>query len=369
MPVLDIQRRGQQLGRIRLGEQAVARNGKSYPKALAAFRFTTPSLHTAQAVADLFGGQVRQWERGQYEIYTSQNVLSVTIPPRDQVISQWYEMWSKGGCQRRCDSQTEHLSGTPCMCPHAEDPTDLDAVEAAAKLRAERAKLNPPKACKLVTRLSVMIPDLPDLGVWRVDTASFWAAGELGDKAEVMQAARDCGYYLPALLRIEQRERIAGGKTTRYPVLVLQILKTLREIVTGAIAQGGIAAQLPPAMGNAKAISASAASAPVVSQPQGNMSAKVSAQDLADQVAAADTRAQVEQLAAVATDEELLVDLVCTDPDQGVYEVLKEFLSDRWKSLPRPDEPNEQGEQEEDGEDWPATATIPGADQDGGDRP
>ena len=104
MPVLDVQRRGQQIGRIRIGEQVQAANGRMRPSKLETFRFTTGSRATAEAIAALYGGEIRDWLRGQFEVITEKAEIGVTVPPRDQVVSQWYELWSKGGCQRRCEA-------------------------------------------------------------------------------------------------------------------------------------------------------------------------------------------------------------------------------------------------------------------------
>lgn len=262
MPILDIQRRGQQIGRIRIGEQVGTgkhdKNGneKTRPSRLSTFRFTTQSRVSADAIAALYGGTVRDWQ-GQYEVITRESAIGVTVPPRDQVVSQWYEMWSKGGCQRRCDSQREQLSGGPCLCPHARNPGDEDEVAKCALERADLARRNPPEACKMVTRVSVMIPDLPGIGVFRIDTGSFYAATEIGDTAEILQMARDKGVFLPAILRIEQRSRVANGETKKYPVPVLEITSTLRKITSGELEAGGISAQLPPPPGEQpKAITA-----------------------------------------------------------------------------------------------------------------
>ena len=237
MAVLDLQRKGQQIGRIRIGQQvAVIRDGKdtgkTRPSKLSTFRFTTGSRVSAEAISALYGGDVRQWG-SEWEVVTAQSAIGVTVPPRDEVVSQWYEMWNKGGAVRRCDSQTEQISGGPCLCPHAEDPSNSTQADDAARKRAALAKLNPPQACKLVTRINVMIPDLPGLGVFRLDTGSYYAAVEIGDSAELMQMARDKGVFLPAILRIDQRRRVAGGQTKTYPVIVLEALTTTFEDALG----------------------------------------------------------------------------------------------------------------------------------------
>jgi hypothetical protein len=249
MPLLDIQRKGQQIGRIRIGVLVQPEKGKPYPRKIDTFRFTTGSRPTAGAIAEHFGGEVREW-RDEWEVITRESAIPVTVPPRDRVVSQDYEMWSKGGCQRRCDSVTEQISNGPCLCP-------ADQLQ-----RAEWAKANPPRACKPVTRINVMIPDLPGLGVFRLDTGSYYAAVEIGDAAALMELARDRGVFLPAILRIDQRSRVANGQTKKYPVPVLEVLATFRQIASGELEAGGITAQLPPAPGEApKAITSGTAPA------------------------------------------------------------------------------------------------------------
>ena len=340
MAVLDIQRRGQQIGRLRIGQQvAVIKDGedtgKTRPARLDTFRFTTGSRATADAIAALYGGEVRPWER-EWEVITGKSEIGVTVPPRDEVISQWYEMWTAGGCQRRCDSQREQISNGPCKCPHAADPSDPDEVSAAALERAALHKADPTKACGLVTRISVMIPDLPGLGVFRLDTGSYYAATEIGDSAALMQVARDRGVFLPAILRIEHRQRVAGGQTKKFPVPVLEVLATFRDLATGAIEAGGITAQLPPAPGEQRrAITASTATAP---SREDTPAAEVkqqkppTAQQLADAAAKATTARQVNQIAAVAKEHRLAEDQIL-EPGTDIWTELRDYLTARWHEL------------------------------------
>jgi len=338
MAVVDIQRRGQQIGRIRIGEQvAVIKDGKdtgkTRPSRLETFRLTTASRTAADAIAALYGGQVREW-RGEYEVITGKSEIGVTVPPRDDSVSQWYEMWNKGGAIRRCTSQREQISGGECLCPHAADPSDADEVARAALERSELAKLNPPQACKLVTRISVMIPDLPGLGVFRLDTGSYYAAVEIGDSAALMQVARDKGVFLPAMLRIEHRQRIAGGQTKKFPVPVLEVLATFRDLATGAIERGGMIAQLPPAPGEqVRAIAAPPAAAPTpravrpapAEQP-------LTGQQIADAAAKATTRAQIRDLKAIAEENRVERDMI-GPPGSEIYEELDSYLHTRWEDL------------------------------------
>jgi hypothetical protein len=314
---------------------------KMRPAKLDTFRFTTGSKVAADAIAELYGGVVKPWN-GEFEVITGVNAIGVTVPPRDQVVSQWYELWNAGGCVRRCDSVTEQISGKPCLCPHADDPTNPDEVTAKALERAQLAKTNPPRACKAVTRINLMLPDLPGLGVFRLDTHSYYAAVEIGDAAALMQAARDQGVFLPATLRIDHRERVADGKTKKYPVPVLEVTATFRQVVTGQLEAGGIAAQLPPAPGEQRrALTAGPVpqTQPAAPQPVPDEPPPPNAQQIADKAKKALSRRDIESLARAAQEHRLSDDMVNTR--DNTYEELRGFLEDCWRALPptngRPD--------------------------------
>jgi hypothetical protein len=265
MPVLDLQRRAYQSGRIRLGQavktgkQDKAGRDITRPVKLDTLRFTSPSRFQVEAAALAYEGEVCPWDnrgRKEWEVITAVSEIMVAIPPAADAISQWYEMWTGGGCQRRCDSQHEQKSGGSCLCPHAQDPDDEDEVDRMARERARLSKLMPPQACGLKTRVSLVLPDLPDVGVWRLDTGGFYAAGELIGKAELMALCRDRNLFLPARLWIDHRVDVVNGQTRKYPVPALEILKTFRQVATGELEEAGWAAQLPPAPGQPLAIAA-----------------------------------------------------------------------------------------------------------------
>ena len=352
MAVLDIQRRGQQIGRIRIGQQVATGkkntdgSDKMRPAKLDTFRFTTASRVTADAIAGLYGGEVRDWQRGQFEVITGKSEIGVTVPPRDEVISQWYEMWNKGGCLRRCDSRRDQISDGPCLCPHSDDPLNEAAVAQAARRRAEMAKLNPPQACKLVTRISLMIPDLPGLGVFRLDSGSYYAASEIGDAALLMQAARDQGTLLPAILRIEQRQRVAGGQTKNYPVPVLEVLATFRQIVSGELEAGGIAGQLPPPPGEPpKALTAGpatpapdltkAAPAEVPVTDDAYLEPWQRATDIANRARATKTPNEFRACAAEAEAAGLMDESACIDREKDEWQDLRSVLEGVWADKTR----------------------------------
>lgn len=200
-PIIDLQRRLVEVGRIRLG----ARADTGRPVKLESFRFTSPDRQRIELVAAAYGGTVQAWN-DQWEVITSATSVPVALIP-GQNLSAWYELWSGGGCQRRCDGATETISDQPCLC-------DPDKRE-----------------CKPHTRLNVLLPAIPGVGCWRLETTGWNAAVELAGVADLLdQITRRTGELVPARLRLEQRARKTGGETHRFVVPVLDIDLLLDDV-------------------------------------------------------------------------------------------------------------------------------------------
>jgi hypothetical protein len=334
MPLLDLQRRGAEIGRIRIGALVATAGGKTRPMKLESFRFTTNNPHAAQAVADLFGGEVKPWAGGSqnYEVYTTTTSMDVMVPATDGALSQAYELWSGGGCQRRCDSVTEQIGGGPCVCP-------ADIAERMA-LAAKG------QACKPITRVSVILPDLPGLGVWRYQSGGYNAAHELGATAELLQRAREEGAIIPATMRLEQRETKTGTETHKFAVVVIDVRATIRELVEGTVG-GTLAQALPPApSSDVKAIEApkTPASGPGVtpgaggstrgrqrSTPAASPGEPTSAQGIADEARGCTNLDRLRALYDLAHDKGWEQELVADEAD--LYEALDDVILARKAEL------------------------------------
>ena len=217
-PILDIQYRLRELGRIRLG----AKSEKGAPTKLKHWRLTSASEDLLTKAAELYGGEVREWEGApndgkQFELFTEADTLEIVVPPNDTAFSQWMETWSGGGCQKRCDGRQQVLVDRPCSCP--KDPEE----------RNELAKQG--KACKPTTRFNVLLPDIPDVGVWRMETHGFYAAIELAAFEQIAQLATSQGQMIKARLRIDQRTSKKNGQTRRYIVPVVEISHTVGDVL------------------------------------------------------------------------------------------------------------------------------------------
>ena len=223
MSILTIQRRLMEAGRVRIGEKDPERG---YPKKLTTFRLTSRDRSKIEQAAELWGGTVEPWDSPagpQWQVTTDASALDVVVPPSEMAFSQFYELWSAGGCQRRCDGVTEQLTEGPCVC----DPDDRE--------------------CSIHTRLSVMLRDLRGLGLWRIDTSGYYAAVELAGAVEIIAAAAGAGALLPARLRLEQRQVKRTGRdgkpqTFNFVVPVLDIDVSPGQLLDAPVANGQVMA-------------------------------------------------------------------------------------------------------------------------------
>lgn len=210
MTILELQRRYRELGRLRTGEQAETPAGKRYPKRLEHWRLTSPSRELLEVASGLYGGTVEPWseapsEAAQFELVTERSELDVIVPLQDLAGSQYLELWSGGGVKRRCDGTTELVSGKPCLC----DPAARE--------------------CSPTTHLLVLLPEIPDVGVWRHVTRSWHAAAELSGTVELLGRIAARGAMPKAVLRIEARTKRVQGQTRHYVVPVLEVAWSLAQ--------------------------------------------------------------------------------------------------------------------------------------------
>jgi len=218
-PILDLQKRARELGRIRIGQvvPTTKRDGTpgTRPEKLDRFRLTSASKPLLERVAELYGGEVREWApqgggATAWEVITTTNRIPILVPP--QPVTQWMEHWQAGGCKRRCDGVTEVLSDSPCIC-----------------------KANEQDLCKPTTRLNVVLRDVEGIGVWRLESKGWNSAIELPDSAAFLSQV---GGYVDGFLALEQRtskHEKADGKieTRHFMVPTIEISVTPAELMAG----------------------------------------------------------------------------------------------------------------------------------------
>lgn len=224
MPILEIQQRARELGRIRIGQKNPERG---FPMKLETFRLTSASQPLLEKVAELYGGEVKPWTpRGgspQFEVVTTSNRIPILVPP--QPVSQWLETWRASGCVHRCDGKVNVLTDQLC------DPEDPDHIEA-----------------RPTTRLNVVLRDVEGIGVWRLESHGWNAAIELPSAADFLARA---GGYIEGHLGLEQRTSVGTNARTGKPetrhfmVPVIDIGVTAAELLAGKGSIGAPAVEGP----------------------------------------------------------------------------------------------------------------------------
>lgn len=228
MSIVELQKRARRLGEIRLGD-TVTKNGKTRPVSLDTFRLTSAAKGLLTQAADLWGGEVVPWDR-KWQLVTDASELPIIVPPQDPDNVTWYEAWTAAGLQRRCDGETivNRDEGLPCVC----DPNHRE--------------------CRMVTRLQVMLPDLPDVGVWTLSSTGYYAAAEMAMSIQiVMDAAQKTGLLPAASLAIEHREiKRPNEPLKKFVVPVLRFADPLSTFLdTPQLAPQDTAPALPQAGG------------------------------------------------------------------------------------------------------------------------
>jgi hypothetical protein len=235
----DLQERFRELGRLRMGRKSSSQGG--HPVKLDTWRLTSPGRGKwlLEAAAKIYGGQVQPWDGAptdgeHWELITETDSLPIIIPP-GIVLSQAYELWTADGCKKRCDGVRQMLRDVACSCPkeHAE------RMKEAAK----------GKACSPVTRLSVILPDLPDLGVWRLESHGYHAAVELAGVTSLVQVATTKGMLIPARLRIDKRRvKRAGEKPRQFTVPVIEAGVSFEHFAHALELPQAVMEEVPPAI-------------------------------------------------------------------------------------------------------------------------
>ena len=147
------------------------------------------------------------------------------LPPHS--IDVWYEAWSGGGCQRRCDGVTAEV---PLKTP---DGMDIDTVPCPCAVEETMI-------CAPYTRLRVILPDVKFGGVWRLESKGWNAANEMPGMAEMLEQLQTSGLAECQLI-LEKRSKVSGGQTRHFVVPRLAMNASPEEIMSG----GGQAPALP----------------------------------------------------------------------------------------------------------------------------
>ena len=226
VPIAHRPRRLPEAGRIRTG----VKTAKAM-KAIDTFRFTSADRQAIDQLAERYGGEVKPWSDSkaapnQWEVVTESSEIRVVLPPDPLGTSPVYELWSGGGCDRRCDGVT---CTTVTTGPDGLENTDIPCI-CSAKGQLE---------CEVKTRLSVILPDVRFTGVWRLDTKSERAAAEMPGMVELVMQMQEHG--LPyAVLALKPETSMRGGKRRNFIVPTLGLPQTIEQLAAGHARLGAL---------------------------------------------------------------------------------------------------------------------------------
>lgn len=224
--VKKLQQRLTQVGAIRLGQKVPTSNGKMRPGKLETLRFTSPSRQIIDAIADLYGGEVKAWQANtgpQWEVITGAKEIAVLVPP--QRIDPNLEHWGNGYRDRLCDGETEQLRQRPCLCE---------------QMQANSRRVDARELCKPTTRMALMLAEVPGMGTFKLESHGWNSAAELPTLAASIESAPQ---PIPARLEVQVREKktfdpaAREGKQVESRVFMVPVLHF--DWITPAQAFGG----------------------------------------------------------------------------------------------------------------------------------
>ncbi len=219
-PLSDIDRRIPEAGRIRLGVKTA--KGMT---SIDTFRFTSPNKAIIEQIAMIYGGEAKAWRDpkasppDQYEVITKAKEIDVYLPAN--ALSVWYEMWSGGGVQRRCDGEQCQV---PQTIPGGWEMTETPCVCIARGLME----------CRPYTRMNLILPIIAFHGVWRLETKGWNAAKELPGMVDVIQMMTQAGKLVSAKLYVERRTQQTPAGKRNFVVPGILISHSAQEMISGA---------------------------------------------------------------------------------------------------------------------------------------
>lgn len=227
VPLHNLDRRAPEAGRIRLG----IKTGRAM-KSIDTFRFTSPYQDLIEALASKYGGNVSPWSderariKDQWEVVTTATEIPVYLPANG--LSTWYEKWSGGGCERRCD-------GVACEIVQMQgDNASLVKTSCICVSKGVRE-------CQPYTRLNVVLPELAFRGTWRLETKGWNALHELPGMFDMIRSLDESGRMVQAYLGVEKRSDKQGGRTRHYVVPKLTVGQSPQELQSGEASVAAIA--------------------------------------------------------------------------------------------------------------------------------
>lgn len=211
MPIKGLSdiRRLPRVGKIRLGERTVSQKGAQYPRAVDYFVVREDDATSAEAVRafrSVYGDKPRR-----LRIMFPSDDLEVIFPQYLKAYRAGVGLWCKGdGEEAQRVGENGQLIEVSCPC-----------------------ELLQKGQCKQVAHLQFILPDVPIIGVWQIDTSSYHSITQINNAIHLiktMTGGRIQG--IPMTLYLKPKEVSPDGrKKTVYVMDLLLEGMTLPELV------------------------------------------------------------------------------------------------------------------------------------------
>ena len=191
------------VGNLRSGMQI-----DNKPVALQEWRVTTGDPDVANAIADLYGGKVEEWETK-----SEQTLQVLTDAPQVHIqllsLNANFALWGRANTPIRvCDGLSQQDDAkSPCACP-----TDPKEHQAAARAGT---------ACAPNIRATLRLTDNPDLGIFRYSSGSWQLAKEIGPIEEKVLNSEEPLEATLGLELVEWTTKTGQNRSFTKPVLKL----------------------------------------------------------------------------------------------------------------------------------------------------
>jgi hypothetical protein len=219
MPIkgLSETRRLPRLGKIHLGIKKTNAQGKEYPTAVD--YFVCP-----ETITKVYGDKPKS--------------LPILIPVEDEEkwCSQYYRAYSKTRglvCKGNGETATRLIDAKTGEFTWKDDASEVVMKEVECKGKDCVDYQN--KRCRPVMMLQFLLPQVPGLGIWQVDTGSINAILNINSAAELIRRIHGRVSLIPLTLTLEmQQVTTPDRKKVNKPILNLRAEGTLKEMIASA---------------------------------------------------------------------------------------------------------------------------------------
>jgi len=197
------------LGKIRLGEKT-SNGGKEYPRQLGYF-LVKEEKNTPKSNLDAFRSVYGEKPCSLDIMFASDDI--------EQVFPQFLKYYGQAGLLCKGD-------GEKAQCVHKETGEMVET-----ECRYKECKAFKAKKCRPVANLMFMLPKVPGVGVWQIDTSSIYSILQINSQLATFKSIFGRLRGIPLMLEVVKKEVKVEDKTREIYILNLNTEKSLTELM------------------------------------------------------------------------------------------------------------------------------------------